>query len=123
MNTKELEALDLKLFKVCFPTEKQAEVWTDTNSVYMDRPPQTRLRSKTRLMHRFTQDIGTCFNYLIPEMNRRGLWVCLSYDPADANYTGLFWDENGNEWKADNDLPAMAICLAADKAIKSMEGK
>jgi hypothetical protein len=113
MNTTELEALDLSLFKVCYPHEA-----TFMPVVKFDEIHYGSI-GYMQSVNRFTQDIQACFSVLVPEMNRRG-WIFYELYQLNAGgwRCGLIQFGKGTA-SADGDEPAVAICLAADKAIKS----
>jgi hypothetical protein len=119
-----IDKLDLKLFTDLFPKVKifYDEDWDTEHKSPMyipsGKPKRTHMIDAV-LVPRFTTSIAACFTYLIPEMNRRGFTVYIRQE-RNNNWNCMFADSGATYDATDSQL-TMAICLAADKAIKSME--
>jgi len=129
MTTEELEKIDMELFKLCYPNFAKFRVYEDyfvyDNGEFfpVDLP-------------RFTKSPTACFSVLIPEMNRRD-WelielhqkinedgICVQWDATFRNIITM--KEVDGRWVLTKDESGgvqTAICLAAIKAIKSMEAQ
>ena len=118
-----LDQIDLELFKVCYPKCKihYAE-WDDGHKYPEFIPSGKPLRTHAidlRPVPQFTKDIGVCFAILIPEMNRRGWYYTVSYDPSFQCHEAMFWNEDAQDFKAtDDNNVAEAISKAAYAALK-----
>ena len=106
----ELEKIDLELFKACFPQHTN-----DNPQVYVDE-----IRCGNGLsINRFTQDERLIFRNLIPELNRRGWYYTVSYDPSFQCHEAMFWNEDAQDFKAtDDNNVAEAVSKAAYAALK-----
>jgi len=95
------EELDLELFKACYPNTNRARIprtFSFVDPVY---------------------GIINCFSVLIPEMNRRGWYYTVSYDPSFQCHEAMFWNEDAQDFKAtDDNNVAEAISKAAYVALK-----
>ena len=108
----ELEKIDLELFKVCYPELLRPVInfgqirYTNEHGHECD-------------LFRFTYDIEVCFSVLIPEMNRRGWYYTVSYDPSFQCHEAMFWNEDAQDFKAtDDNNVAEAVSKAAYAALK-----
>jgi hypothetical protein len=139
------DELDLKLFKVCFPQYAKDKI-EFVDGIY---GTEVGVRGK-KFITRFTDKkfgIVSIHEYLIPEMNKIGWSINnlsqveeyhdLSTNETITGYMCVFSklrrhstykpnyhkDHYDNFISAFGDTPQVAICLAANKAIDSMEGK
>ena len=112
MTQQELDQLDLELFKVCYPSQMQ-----DNPCVQFDEI----MCGSGWSVNRFTKDIRQCFCALIPEMNRRE-WYLDRLSQCGKAWLAVFVDDTSSRIE-EGSSPSEAIAKAADKAIKSTEGK
>jgi hypothetical protein len=124
MTAEELEQLDLRLFKVCRPRLKHYRPPSESNWLYYSN--DIVVDNWTQFGNRFTMSPDMCFAYLIPEMNRRG-WLHKSEQiiagngDIISNHGFVQRNNSDNKYFVQDYSDELAICLVADKAIKSRE--
>ena len=63
------------------------------------------------------EDISQAF-MVVEKMREKGFQLMLSDNEPDEGWLAVFDHSPWQEWKATADTPAMAICLAVQKAVK-----
>ena len=69
---------------------------------------------------RFTHDLHACFNHLIPKLDV--MFLTISSKQTEAKLRKGDSLDSDSWWLAENQNPALAICLAVEKLIEFEEG-
>ncbi len=67
----------------------------------------------------FTHSLDACFKWLVPTLNKTGLYVTVQQSLSENHaYTVALWDENGQiRFAEDGETAQRALCLAIEKLI------
>lgn len=119
MTEQERKDLDLRLWKYLFPEYKFTRYFEHRGKQYATLTKIIAGEFNGYIdLQPFTKSLDSINEFLSPEMNRRGFELQL-YQITGSNNWWAGWYSGGNPIYAIDESPMLAICLAADKALKA----